>query len=83
MGFGDFDIASQTFPTITTIRVDAVNIGMRTGKLLPDLFDKTDLTQTVAGSGAACVDVGFKLIERAPANRTAGPAATINWSRAA
>lgn len=62
MGFGDFDIASQTVPPLTTIRVGGGEIGVRTGELLLDLFDKTDPPPHPIR--ASCVDVGFKLIER-------------------
>lgn len=66
MGFGDFDIARQSVPAITTIRVDAVGIGVKTGELLLNVFDKGDAdTQSLAPS---LVDVGFKLIERQTAS---------------
>ncbi|MNT65241.1 hypothetical protein D3C72_2032090 [compost metagenome] len=62
MGFGDFDIARQSVPAITTIRVDAIGIGMKTGELLLNLFEKGDAEEKPAAS--SLVDVGFKLIER-------------------
>lgn len=40
MGFGDFDIARQCVPAMTTIRVDAVGIGVKTGELLLNLLKK-------------------------------------------
>lgn len=62
MGFGDFDIARQTVPALTTIRVDAVEIGRRTGELLLDIFNSEG---GAAGSeGARCIDVKFSLVVR-------------------
>lgn len=62
MGFGDFDIARQCVPAMTTVRVDAVELGRRTGELLLDLFKKTDETQLSVSPSR--IDVGFKLVER-------------------
>ena len=62
MGFGDFDIARQSVPAITTIRVDAIGIGVKTGELLLNLFEKGDADERPVSS--SLVDVGFKLIER-------------------
>ncbi|MBC8718348.1 LacI family DNA-binding transcriptional regulator [Ochrobactrum sp. Marseille-Q0166] len=62
MGFGDFDIARQCVPAMTTLRVDAVGIGTKTGELLLNLFEKseTDEKPTLPFR----LDVGFELIER-------------------
>lgn len=62
MGFGDFDIARQTVPALTTIHVDAIEIGKKTGELLLDLFAKKE-TPLIAAN-ATRLNVGFKLIER-------------------
>jgi LacI family gluconate utilization system Gnt-I transcriptional repressor len=63
MGFGDFDIARQCVPAMTTIRVDAVGIGVKTGELLLNLFEKSD-TEEISTAASSLIDVGFKLIER-------------------
>lgn len=62
MGFGDFDIASQSVPAITTMGVDAASIGVRAGELLLDLFDKIE--KSSLSISPSCIDVGFKLVER-------------------
>lgn len=62
MGFGDFDIASQTVPSISTIRVDAGEIGRRTGQLLLELIDTNNAAQPDMTSTS--LDIGFQLIER-------------------
>ena len=58
MGFGDFDIAAQCVPALTTIAVGALEIGRRAGTLLTGLL---------AGETAPDqrIDVGFTLISRA------------------
>ncbi|KQT54664.1 transcriptional regulator [Aureimonas sp. Leaf454] len=44
LGFGDFEIGRQCEPAISTVRVDAKAIGEETGRLLLELFDRTDGT---------------------------------------
>jgi LacI family gluconate utilization system Gnt-I transcriptional repressor len=63
MGFGDFDIARQCVPAMTTIRVDAIGIGVKTGELLLNLFEKSD-TEEMRAAASSLIDVGSKLIER-------------------
>lgn len=61
IGFGNFDIGRQTHPSISTIGVNATEIGRRTGELLLTLL------QSVSGNMApiaARIDVGYELIER-------------------
>ena len=56
-GFDDLDIASQTLPAITTVRVPRYEMGRRAGQLLCD---------RLAGRRVAArvVDVGYTLVER-------------------
>jgi LacI family gluconate utilization system Gnt-I transcriptional repressor len=61
MGFGNFDIGRQTHPAITTIGVNATEIGKRAGELLLSVLHPSG---EVAGPIGARVDVGFQLIER-------------------
>ncbi|AWN55789.1 LacI family DNA-binding transcriptional regulator [Methylobacterium sp. 17Sr1-1] len=57
LGFGDFEIGRQCVPPLSTIAVDPVGIGRRTGELLLGLID---------GEAAApvVVDLGFRLVLR-------------------
>lgn len=70
MGFGDFDIGRQSVPAITTIQVDAVEIGKITGELLLDLFTKND--ETILSSEPSRINVGFKIIERQTTAKRSG-----------
>ena len=74
MGFGDFEIGRQCVPALTTIRVDARDIGRRTGELLLRLLQ----VEPRGGPGDPdLIDLGFQLIQRAttaPAERGVGPA---------
>lgn len=70
MGFGDFDIARQCVPAITTIRIDAEQIGRRTGELLLQVLDRSSPREYLP---AAAVNVGFELVTRgttAPAGKS-------------
>ncbi|PRD44760.1 transcriptional regulator [Phyllobacterium phragmitis] len=72
MGFGDFDIARQCVPAITTIRVDAAQIGRLTGEMLVRLFNEEG---GAADLQPSTIDVGFTLVPRqttAPAVLEAG-----------
>ena len=33
-GFGDFEISRYSFPTLTTVSVNCIEIGLQTGKLM-------------------------------------------------
>jgi LacI family gluconate utilization system Gnt-I transcriptional repressor len=74
IGFGDFEIGRQVVPALTTIRVDARDIGRRTGELLLRLLrlaPTAGAPDALPNSGV--IDVGFELIPRettAPAART-------------
>ena len=68
IGFGDFEIGRQCVPALTTIRIDARDIGARTGELLLRLLD--DRAETGAKPSGP-VDVGFELVQR----ETTAPAA--------
>ncbi|PIK70995.1 LacI family DNA-binding transcriptional regulator [Methylobacterium frigidaeris] len=57
LGFGDFEIGRQCVPRLSTIAVDATEIGRRTGALLLGLLD--------GDAGAPAVtDLGFRLLLR-------------------
>ncbi|UHC19141.1 LacI family transcriptional regulator [Methylobacterium currus] len=57
LGFGDVEIGRHCIPRLSTIAVDAGEIGRRTGALLIDLLDGE-------GRGPAVVDLGFRLVLR-------------------
>ncbi|TNC14531.1 LacI family DNA-binding transcriptional regulator [Methylobacterium terricola] len=57
LGFGDFEIGRQCVPRISTIAVDPVEIGRRTGDLLIRLLDGEE-------GGAAIIDLGIRLLLR-------------------
>lgn len=59
MGFGDFDVGQVCFPALTTIGVNARDIGRSTGTLLRTLLGKGADAQ-----GPARIAVGFELIQR-------------------
>jgi LacI family gluconate utilization system Gnt-I transcriptional repressor len=61
MGFGDFDIARQCVPAITTIRIDAKLIGKRTGELLLSVLDDE---MDLGAIPTVPMNVGFELISR-------------------
>ncbi len=57
LGFGDFEIGRQCVPRLSTIAVDPVEIGRRTGDLLLRLLDGEAEQPTV-------IDLGFSLLLR-------------------
>ncbi|SFV11968.1 transcriptional regulator, LacI family [Methylobacterium sp. 174MFSha1.1] len=57
LGFGDFEIGRQCVPRLSTIAVDPVGIGRRTGELLLGLLDGEAVAPAV-------VDLGFRLVLR-------------------
>ena len=61
IGFGDFDIARQCVPALSTIRVDAEMIGRKTGELLLTLLESDDGAALPAQNR---LDVGFELVTR-------------------
>lgn len=66
IGFGNFEVGTQSYPALTTVSVDAQQIGRRTGEYLLGLFE---LGPT---ESARTIDLGFELRVRestAPARR--------------
>jgi LacI family gluconate utilization system Gnt-I transcriptional repressor len=60
-GFGDFEIGAQILPSLTTVHIDCVGIGERTGQLLLDLLSHSSEKEA---NEHQVIDLGFKLIER-------------------
>ncbi|QEI09469.1 LacI family DNA-binding transcriptional regulator [Pigmentiphaga aceris] len=56
-GFGDFDFAAHTFPSLSTVRIDKKAIGTRTAEAFISRAAGDDSAEKV-------IDVGFELIER-------------------
>ncbi|CAN7561075.1 LacI family DNA-binding transcriptional regulator [Rhizobium rhizogenes] len=61
LGFGDFDIAHQCVPALSTIRVDAAMIGRKTGELLLSILEPGG---TGAQPAESRMNVGFELVIR-------------------
>jgi len=59
VGFGDFDIAAEMVPPLTTIAVEFDELGRKTGQLLLEI-----LGGTKPDSAARVTDVGVRLIQR-------------------
>jgi LacI family gluconate utilization system Gnt-I transcriptional repressor len=59
IGFGDFEIASEINPALTTIHVDFRALGQRTGRLLLDLIEDGNARTP------EIIDVGLTVVERA------------------
>jgi LacI family gluconate utilization system Gnt-I transcriptional repressor len=57
MGFGDFEIAAEINPPLTTIHVDFTAVGQRTGKLILELLDDNNNKPRI-------LDVGMRMVER-------------------
>lgn len=57
MGFGDFDFAAHTHPSLSSVRIDKRAIGVRAAQALIARIEGRPLTSHV-------VDVGFELVER-------------------
>lgn len=62
MGFGNFEVGAQCYPSLTTISVDAQQIGRRTGEYLMDLLASSSPNPSET---ASTVDLGFELLVRA------------------
>ena len=58
IGFGDFEIGRECVPSLTTIRIDARDIGVRTGELLLRLLDSEAKT---GAEPSNLTDLGFEL----------------------
>lgn len=84
MGFGNFEVGRLSYPSISTIGVDAHAIGRKTGELLLGLLDaKAD-----SSADPVSIDVGFEVIARETTSsrqrkRTAGKAASARKPRGA
>ena len=60
-GFGDFEVAACSTPSITTVSVDAHGIGVRTGEaLLAALANNS----SVAAAGSKHVKIGYSVVVR-------------------
>jgi len=55
-GFGDLEFASETSPTLTTVRVDGTHIGLNAAQCL--------LARLRGEQHASISDVGFHIVER-------------------
>jgi LacI family gluconate utilization system Gnt-I transcriptional repressor len=55
-GFGDLEFASETSPTLTTVRVDGTHIGLNAAQCL--------LARLRGEQHASAIDVGFHIVER-------------------
>jgi LacI family gluconate utilization system Gnt-I transcriptional repressor len=67
MGFGNFEVGVQCVPPLTTVSVNAQDIGDRTGQILLDLLDSktpSELSRPVA------IDLGFALEVRGSTSAT-------------
>lgn len=60
MGFGDLDFAADTFPPLSTVRIDGTAIGTMAADLLLARLKSQDLPDPIR-------DVGFTLVDRASA----------------
>lgn len=76
IGFGDFEIASEMVPALTTIAVDFPRLGRAAGQTL------TAVLTGAAPPGPPIVDVGFRLVVR-ETTRAAPPVAAAPRRRAA
>jgi len=68
LGFGDFEIAGQCVPALSTVRIDAEGIGRRVGDLLLRVLAPED----GAAPPPAVIDVGFEIVERGSTARRPG-----------
>lgn len=57
MGFGDLDFAADTFPALTTVRIDGTRIGQQAARFIVDRAEGRAVAQRV-------VDIGFSIVER-------------------
>lgn len=78
IGFGDFEIGRQCVPELTTIRVDAHEIGRRTGELLLRLLQ---IEPRAGGEEPNFIEVGFGLVSRATTAPVEGPRRTSTRER--
>lgn len=57
MGFGDLDFAADTFPALTTVRIDGTRIGQQAARFIVDRAEGRAVAQRA-------VDIGFSIVER-------------------
>jgi len=57
LGFGDQNFASETYPAISTVRVDRSKIGLLAAETLLARIDEKAVEKTI-------IDVGFEIVER-------------------
>ncbi|KGM35143.1 substrate-binding domain-containing protein, partial [Inquilinus limosus] len=70
LGFGDFEIGGQCVPALSTVRIDAEDIGRRVGALLLRVLEPRD----GAPAPPRVIDVGFEIVERGSTARRPGRA---------
>lgn len=63
-GFGNFEVASCCHPTITTMSVDALGIGRRTGEMLLAALDAADADAAESARVAKKVRIEYGIVER-------------------
>ena len=59
-GFGDLDFAANTYPALSTVRIDGTAIGLQAARFIIDRAAGRAIPERV-------IDIGFKLIARASA----------------
>jgi len=69
-GFGDFEIGTQIIPSLTTVHVDCIGIGERTGQLLLTLLSRS---RDHLADEHQIIDLGFELIERQSTGKLSTP----------
>ena len=57
MGFGDLDFAADTFPALTTVRIDGTRIGQQAARFIVDRAEGRAVAERI-------VDIGFSIVER-------------------
>jgi LacI family gluconate utilization system Gnt-I transcriptional repressor len=60
VGFGDLEFAADTEPALTTVHINAADIGRRAAQLIVDRAERREIDAHVT-------DIGFSIVERASA----------------
>src|SRR5262245_884951 len=60
IGFGDFALAADTHPALTTVRIDGTGIGRQAARFIIDRAEGQPVPNRV-------IDIGFSIVERASA----------------
>ncbi len=63
-GFGNFEVASCCHPTITTVSVDALGIGLRTGESLLAALGEGERDDAESARAAKKVRIDYAIVER-------------------